>query len=169
MFAQIQVTHSAERGHKMGPKLTGLYPVMGRVFFTLPFFLGTPLQYNISQTSPHWQIELFHVAKIGLLLLSVCVLSGLKSRGSAVIITVILIALSLTSPSFRAFEDPMARQLQQRQLLQNAILLGGAMMIGYFGSGPYSLDRQLAKWVGAWLDSFFKVRYSDIIEWRTKR
>ena len=156
MPAQIQVTYQAEESHRMAPKLSGLYPVIGRVFFTLPFFLGTPLQYNISQTSPHWQIQLFHAAKIVLLLLSACVLLGLKARRSAAVITVILVVMSLICPSFRAFDEPM-------------VLLGGAMMIGYFGSGPYSLDRQLAKWVGAWLGSLFRIRYSDIIEWRAKR
>lgn len=142
------ITSAAEQSRKTAPILTGLYPLIGRGLFALPFFLGSPFQYPVSPGSPPWQIPLVHAAKIILILLSGCVLSGLKARQSAAGIMMILFVLGIGCP------------------VQNVGLLGGAMMIGHYGSGPYSLDRPLAKWVGEWLDSFFRIRYSDINEWR---
>ena len=165
MPAPVSLTHSAEQRHWRTPKLTSLYPLVGRVCFTLPFFLGSAFQPDVSHDSPHWQGPLIQVARITVLVLSVFVLVGLRARKSAAVITVIVVVASLIGPSFRPVDGPMIRQLQQSLLLPYASLLAGAMLIGYFGSGPYSLDRQLSRWVRA----FFHVRYSDIIEWRASK
>jgi hypothetical protein len=121
--------------------------LIGRVCFALPIFLGSAFQPDVSRDGPHWQGQLIQVVKIAVLVLSTFVLAGMRARKSAAVITVILVVGSLMGQSFRFVDGPM---------------LGGAMIIGYFGSGPYSLDRQLSRWVSA----FFHVRYSDIIEWR---
>jgi len=36
--------------------------------------------------------------------------------------------------------DPMMAQMQQAHFLKNVGLLGGALLIAYFGAGPLSLD-----------------------------
>ena len=41
----------------------------------------------------------------------------------------------------------MEKQLQSGMFLKNLSMLGGAMLISYFGSGAYSLDELLPKGV----------------------
>jgi putative oxidoreductase len=147
---------------RMTPKPTNLYPLIGRVCFTLPFLFGSVFRPESPDGCAHWQLHLIQAFRLAVLLLSVCVLVGLRARRAAAIITVILIVGSLIDPPTRAVDGFMVRQLQQSLLLQYSSLVGGAMVIGYFGSGPYSLDRQLSRWVRA----FFHIRYTDIIEHR---
>jgi putative oxidoreductase len=74
----------------------------------------------------------------------VLILLGLRARLGAVLIIVFLVPVTLTMHNFWAVADPMQRQLQMVNFLKNTALLGGALYMAYFGSGPLSLD--------AWID-----------------
>jgi putative oxidoreductase len=38
--------------------------------------------------------------------------------------------------------DPMARMIQMAMFMKNLSMLGAALIIAYFGSGPFSLDKK---------------------------
>jgi putative oxidoreductase len=42
--------------------------------------------------------------------------------------------------NFWAAPDKMAAQMQMAMFIKNLSILGGALMIAYFGTGPLSLD-----------------------------
>ena len=44
---------------------------------------------------------------------------------------------------FWTVTDPMARQMQMVNFMKNLAMLGGALMISYFGAGPMSIDSLL--------------------------
>ena len=44
--------------------------------------------------------------------------------------------------AFWAIPDPMMRQIQMAFFMKNLGLLGGALLIAYFGAGPVSLDER---------------------------
>jgi putative oxidoreductase len=41
--------------------------------------------------------------------------------------------------------DPLTHQIEQAMFLKNATMLGGALVISYFGAGPLSLDALLTR------------------------
>jgi uncharacterized membrane protein YphA (DoxX/SURF4 family) len=42
--------------------------------------------------------------------------------------------------AFWAVKDPMAAQMQMVMFMKNVSIMGGALLLSYFGSGPLSLD-----------------------------
>ena len=44
--------------------------------------------------------------------------------------------------NFWAVSDPMMRQMQMVMFMKNLSMLGGALLISQFGSGPWSLDNR---------------------------
>ena len=44
--------------------------------------------------------------------------------------------------AFWAISDPMMRMVQQAMFMKNLAMLGGALLITYFGAGPVSLDER---------------------------
>jgi len=41
--------------------------------------------------------------------------------------------------NFWAVSDPLMRQMQMAHFMKNVSMLGAALLIAYFGSGPYSM------------------------------
>jgi putative oxidoreductase len=50
--------------------------------------------------------------------------------------------VTLAMHAFWAIPDPMMRMMQQAFLMKNLGLLGGALLIAYFGAGPVSFDER---------------------------
>lgn len=70
----------------------------------------------------------------------VSVLLGYRARFGAALLVLFLVPVTLALHNFWAFQDPAAAQLQQAMFLKNVSMLGGALLIAYFGAGPLSLD-----------------------------
>lgn len=71
------------------------------------------------------------------------ILAGYHAKWGAWLIVLFLVPVTLTMHNFWEITDPMAKQLQMTMFMKNLSMLGGAMLICYFGSGPFSLDAQL--------------------------
>jgi putative oxidoreductase len=65
---------------------------------------------------------------------------GYKAKLGALLLVVFLIPVTVTMHGFWAVADPMMRGMQQAHFMKNLSMLGGALLIAYFGSGPLSLD-----------------------------
>jgi putative oxidoreductase len=65
---------------------------------------------------------------------------GYRARIGAWLIVLFLIPVTLTMHNFWTVTDPMMAQLQMSIFMKNVSMLGGALLIAYFGSGPLSLD-----------------------------
>src|SRR5713226_7039274 len=55
-------------------------------------------------------------------------------------LVVFLIPVTFTMHGFWAVTDPMMQQMQLAMFMKNLSMLGGALLIAYFGSGTLSLD-----------------------------
>jgi len=64
---------------------------------------------------------------------------GYHARLGAALIALFLIPVTLTMHNFWAVKDPMMAQLQIAMFMKNVSMFGAALLIVYFGSGPYSL------------------------------
>jgi putative oxidoreductase len=70
------------------------------------------------------------------------ILLGYKTRYGAALIVLFLVPVNFMMHKFWAVSDPMAAQMQQIMFMKNMAILGGALLIGYFGAGPISLDNR---------------------------
>jgi putative oxidoreductase len=68
------------------------------------------------------------------------VLLGYHTRLGAWLLTLFLIPVTLVMHNFWAAPDANALQVERALFLRNVALLGGSLLIGYFGGGPLSLD-----------------------------
>jgi len=51
-----------------------------------------------------------------------------------------LIPVTFMMHKFWTVSDPMMAQIQMVMFMKNVSMLGGALLISYFGAGPFSLD-----------------------------
>jgi putative oxidoreductase len=68
------------------------------------------------------------------------VLLGFYARIGAALIALFLIPVTIRMHNFWAHDDPMMKRTHEVMFWKNLALLGGALMIVYFGSGPLSLS-----------------------------
>ena len=71
---------------------------------------------------------------------SISIILGYKARLGAWLIVLFLIPVTFAMHNFWAITDPATRQMQQIMFLKNISMLGGALLITYFGAGPLSID-----------------------------
>lgn len=68
------------------------------------------------------------------------VLLGLQARLGAWMLVAFLVPVTFTMHRFWGLTDPMQALLQQAMFFKNLSMLGGALLVAYFGAGPLSLD-----------------------------
>jgi putative oxidoreductase len=73
------------------------------------------------------------------------VLLGYFARMGAVLLILFLVPVTLTMHNFWTISDPMMHQMQMIQFMKNLSLLGGAILIAFYGSGPKSVDHHQPK------------------------
>jgi putative oxidoreductase len=122
-----------------------LVPI-GRALFAL-IFIAAAFGHFSSETiayARHAGVPLANVAVplSGVLSLigGILVLLGYHARIGAWLIVLFLVPVTLTMHAFWAVPDPMMARMQQAMFLKNLSMLGGALLLAYFGAGPISLD-----------------------------
>lgn len=121
---------------------------IGRFLFSLIFILsgvnhfssGT-IEYAASQGVPFANI-LVPFSGILAILGGLSVMLGYFARTGALLLILFLVPITLTMHNFWSFTDPMERQMQMIQFMKNLALLGGAILIAFYGSGPKSVDQR---------------------------
>jgi putative oxidoreductase len=123
-------------------------PLTGRILFSLIFlmtvlshFKKTTIAYAESQGVPFSDL-LVPLSAIIAFLGGLSITLGYKARIGAWLIVVFLVPVSFYMHAFWSESDPMKMQMQAANFMKNMGLLGGALLICYFGSGPLSLDNK---------------------------
>jgi putative oxidoreductase len=128
-------------------KLTWVVP-LGRLLFAAIFVMASThhftrgsIAYAASQGVPLASVA---VPLSGLIALvgGLSVALGYKTRVGAWLLVLFLLPVTLMMHAFWRVADPMAYQMQQVMFMKNVSMLGAALLLAYFGSGPYSLDRR---------------------------
>lgn len=65
---------------------------------------------------------------------------GYKAQLGSWLLVLFLVPVTFTMHKFWAAPDPMTTQLQLAMFMKNIALIGGALLISQFGTGPLSLD-----------------------------
>ena len=70
----------------------------------------------------------------------ISILLGYRTRIGALLIAAFLVPVTLMMHKFWGISDPMMAQMQQIMFMKNVGLLGGALLLAWFGAGPVSFD-----------------------------
>jgi putative oxidoreductase len=120
--------------------------VLGRFLFALIFLMSAlghfskqTIEYAASQGVPFASLA---VPFSGILALfgGLSILLGYRAKIGAWLIVLFLVPVSFMMHKFWTVTDPMAAQIQMIMFMKNVSILGGALLISQFGTGPFSLD-----------------------------
>ena len=117
----------------------------GRLLFSLIFltagfnhFSSQTIAYAASQGVPLASLAVPLSGAIALLG-ALSILLGYRARLGGWLIALFLVAVTPLH-KFWGISDPMLHQMQMVMFFKNLSMLGGALLITQFGSGPWSLD-----------------------------
>jgi putative oxidoreductase len=136
------------------PSLVRYAVPLGRALFAGIFLLGgiknfswASIEAATRQGVPVAEI-LVPLSGLVALIGGLSVLLGYHARLGAAFLVFFLVPVTFTMHAFWTIDDPATRQLQQVEFFKNLALLGGALVMTYCGSGPFSLDERLARQAG---------------------
>lgn len=136
----------ASRSLTQAPAIAAPIVLLGRLFFALIFlmagpnhFAGQTIAYAASQGVPLASVT---VPFSGVLAIvgGLSILLGYRARIGAWLIVLFLLGVTPMMHKFWGVSDPMMRQMQMIMFMKNVAMMGGALLITQFGSGPLSLD-----------------------------
>jgi putative oxidoreductase len=136
--AQNEKSHSTDAARYAVP--------IGRLLFVAIFLMSGPMHFSgkMIEHAASQGVPLASVAVplSGLIALAggLSILLGYKARIGAWLLVLFLVPVTLAMHPFWGVTDPMMQQIQMVMFLKNVSMLGAALMITYFGSGPFSLD-----------------------------
>jgi putative oxidoreductase len=119
----------------------------GRILFAAIFVMAAPNHFKaatIAYAAGHGvPVAGVLVPLSGLIALAggLSVILGYKARYGAWLLVLFLVPVTFTMHNFWAVTEPSAARFQQAMFIKNISMLGAALMITWFGSGPVSLDR----------------------------
>lgn len=126
--------------------------LLGRLFYSVLFimsgatglFSAQKIAYAASQGVP---LASFMVPLSSLIALlgGLSILVGYKSRYGAWLIVLFLVPVTLMMHQFWEIADPLKAASEQASFMKNIALIGAALLIAYFGSGPLSLDQAFSR------------------------
>lgn len=73
------------------------------------------------------------------------VLLGFQTRVGAWLLVIFLVPVTVLMHNFWSASDPIALQVEKAMFMKNVTMLGGALVISYFGAGPLSLDALMSQ------------------------
>jgi len=120
---------------------------LGRLLFVLIFlmsgfthFAKQTIAFAASQGVPMASVL---VPASGLIALfgALSILLGYRAKIGAWLIVLFLLGVT-PMHKFWGISDPMMEQMQMVMFMKNLTMLGGALLISQFGSGPWSLDNR---------------------------
>jgi putative oxidoreductase len=125
--------------------------LLGRIFYSLIFILGglnhfipgTIAYANSNGVPIPWL--LVPLAGIIAVVGGLSILLGLKAKWGGWLIAIFLVPITFIMHKFWGITDPLLAAIQKIMFMKNLSMLGGALIIAYFGSGPISLDEKRRK------------------------
>jgi putative oxidoreductase len=121
--------------------------LLGRILFSAIFIIASISHFSestVQYATNHGVMMpsiLVPLSGVMALLGGLSILVGYRARYGAWLLILFLIPVTLTMHQFWGLSDPVMISLQQVMFLKNLSLLGGALIIAHFGSGPFSLHR----------------------------
>jgi putative oxidoreductase len=122
--------------------------LIGRILFAL-IFISSGFSHFKSQTIEHAASHgvmmpnlLVPAAGVLAIVGGLSIILGYQARIGAWLIVAFLVPVTLTMHNFWTQTDPQQRMIQSIMFMKNISMLGGALLITYFGAGPLSIDNR---------------------------
>ncbi len=119
----------------------------GRILYTVIFLMSGPnlfakgtIAYAAAQGVPMASIAV-PVSGVIAIAGGLSILLGFKARYGAWLLVLFLVPVTIMMHRFWGLTDPMAAMAQQINFMKNLSMLGAALLIAHFGSGPLSIDK----------------------------
>jgi putative oxidoreductase len=107
-------------------------------------FKSSTIEYAASAGVPLAKIAV-PLSGVMALLGAISIILGWYTRVGALLIVLFLIPVSLAMHNFWAVHDTQTSQMQMIHFMKNMSMLGGALLIAYYGAGPVSIDKGMKK------------------------
>ena len=123
--------------------------LLGRIMFAAIFVAAAPGHFipaTIQAAASHGvPMASFLVPLSGIIAFAggLSVMIGYKARLGAWLLVLFLVPVTIAMHNFWAVQDATMAQTQQAMFMKNIALMGGALMVAYFGAGPLSLDARV--------------------------
>ena len=120
---------------------------LGRALFAAIFILASFHHFSADTIAyaAHHHVPLASVAVplsgVVALIGGLSILLGAYARVGAWLVVLFLVLVTPAMHDFWNVADPMMRAAQMANFLKNVSMLGGALLIAYYGSGPVSVDQ----------------------------
>jgi len=120
--------------------------LLGRICFAAIFILAAPGHFKAQEiayaANAGVPLASLAVPVAGLIALAggLSVAFGYRAKIGAWLLVLFLVPVTLTMHNFWTVTDPTMAQLQMAMFMKNVGLMGGALLLSYFGAGPLSLD-----------------------------
>jgi putative oxidoreductase len=144
-------TAAISHGFETSSVSKGAVVVLGRLLFALIFLMSSfnhfsrqTIAYASSQGVPLASLAV-PLSGIIALLGSLSILLGYRAKFGAWLIVLFLVPVSFSIHKFWGIADPATAQMQMIHFMKNMSMLGGALLISQFGSGPLSLDARRSR------------------------
>jgi len=72
------------------------------------------------------------------------IMAGYRAKWGGWLLVLFLVPVTIMMHNFWAMPDPAMAQMQQIMFMKNISMLGAALLIAHFGSGPLSMDSRNA-------------------------
>ena len=122
--------------------------LLGRALYVAIFIMAAPGHFSagtIGYAASHGvPLASIAVPLSGMIALAggLSILLGYRARWGAWLIVLFLVPVTVMMHDFWAVTEPNAAQMQHIMFMKNLSMLGAALMITHFGSGPLSLDNR---------------------------
>ena len=119
---------------------------MGRALYSLIFITSVFGHFSsgaIDSAAAHgvpFAVVLVPLSGILALVGGLSVLLGYRARFGAFMLLLFLVPVTLVMHKFWGLSDPQMAMMQRANFMKNLSLIGGALVLMYYGAGPVSLD-----------------------------
>jgi putative oxidoreductase len=123
----------------------------GRQLFSLIFIISSARHFSsqaIASAAEHsvpLPALLVPLSGIIALIGGLSILFGFQTRVGGCLLVIFLVPVTLMMHNFWSASDPMTLQIEKAMFLKNIAMLGGALVITYFGADPLSLDALISQ------------------------
>ncbi|KIA94379.1 MULTISPECIES: DoxX family protein [unclassified Flavobacterium] len=126
-------------------------PLIGRILFSTIFMYSSIANFSdyfvYEATAKGIPCSYILVPLVGIfeLLGGLSILTGFMAKWGSWLIILILLPVTFVMHDFWNIEDPVHHQLVLMTFMRNLSIIGAALMISFFGAGPYSFDEYKAR------------------------
>jgi putative oxidoreductase len=120
--------------------------LLGRALFSL-IFLMAPAKHFSSQTIAYAASQgvpfaslLVPASGVMALLGALSIILGYKTRIGSILLIAFLLPITFAIHNFWSISDPIFYELQSAMFMKNISMIGAALLIGFAGAGPLSIE-----------------------------